>query len=70
MLRQGKPTRRRAARPLRRLPANHHQEHLGDLRQKQNRHADAIAAWQKPAGDGDSIDRAKIQKIDTARKSR
>ena len=31
------------------------QDHLGDLRQKQNRHADAIAAWQKAlAGDGDS----------------
>ena len=43
------------------------QNHLGDLRQKQNRHADAIAAWQKAlAGDGDSIDKSKIQKkIDT-----
>jgi tetratricopeptide (TPR) repeat protein len=48
------------------------QEHLGDLRQKQNRHADAIAAWQKAlAGDGDAIDRSKIQKkIDSAKKSR
>jgi tetratricopeptide (TPR) repeat protein len=48
------------------------QDHLGDLRQKQNRHADAIAAWQKAlAGDGDSIDRGKIQKkIDAAKKSR
>ena len=44
------------------------QDHLGDLRQKQNRHADAIAAWQKAlAGDGDSLDRAKVQKkIDAA----
>jgi len=48
------------------------QEHLGDLRQKQNRHAEAIAAWQKAlAGDGDSIERGKIQrKIDQARKSK
>jgi tetratricopeptide (TPR) repeat protein len=48
------------------------QEHLGDLRQKQNRRTDAIAAWQKAlAGDGDSIDRGKIQKkIDAAKKSR
>ena len=46
------------------------QDHLGDLRQKQNRHADAIAAWQKAlAGDGDGIERAKVQKkIDQARK--
>ncbi len=48
------------------------QEHLGDLRQKQNRRADAIAAWQKAlAGDGDAIDRSKLQKkIDAARKSK
>ncbi len=48
------------------------QEHLGDLREKQNRRADAIAAWQKAlAGDGDSIDRSKVQKkIDAARKSK
>ena len=48
------------------------QEHLGDLRQKQNRHADAIAAWQKAlAGDGESIDRGKIQKkIDAAKKGK
>jgi tetratricopeptide (TPR) repeat protein len=54
-----------------RMPSNSViQEHLGDLRQKQNRQADAIAAWQKAlAGDGDSIDRGKIQKkIDAARK--
>lgn len=55
------------------LPANSViQEHLGDLRHKQNRPADAIAAWQKAlAGDGDSIERAKIQKkIDAAKKTR
>jgi predicted negative regulator of RcsB-dependent stress response len=48
------------------------QEHLGDLRQKQNRRADAIAAWQKAlAGDGDSIDKSKIQKkIDAAKKGK
>ena len=48
------------------------QEHLGDLRLKQNRRADAIAAWQKAlAGDGDSLDRAKVQKkIETARKAK
>ena len=47
------------------------QDHLGDLRLKQNRRNDAIAAWQAAlAGDGDSIDRAKIQKkIDTVRKA-
>jgi tetratricopeptide (TPR) repeat protein len=46
------------------------QDHLGDLRQKQGRLADAVAAWQKAlAGDGDSIERSKIQKkIDAARK--
>jgi tetratricopeptide (TPR) repeat protein len=46
------------------------QDHLGDLRQKQNRHADAIAAWQKAlTGDGDSLDRVRVQKkIDAARK--
>jgi tetratricopeptide (TPR) repeat protein len=38
------------------------QEHLGDLRLKQDRPADAIAAWKRSLdGDGDSIDRAKIQ---------
>jgi tetratricopeptide (TPR) repeat protein len=47
------------------------QDHLGDLRLKQKRHNEAIAAWQAAlAGDGDSIDRAKIQKkIDAARKT-
>jgi len=38
------------------------QEHLGDLRLKQSRPGDAIAAWKRAlAGDGDSIDRGKIQ---------
>ena len=38
------------------------QEHLGDLRLKQSRPADAIAAWKRSLeGDGDSIDRGKIQ---------
>jgi len=48
------------------------QEHLGDLRLKQNRRADAIAAWQKALdGDLESVDRAKLQKkIDSARKSK
>jgi tetratricopeptide (TPR) repeat protein len=48
------------------------QDHLGDLRLKQNRHADAIAAWQRAlAGDMESIDRAKLQKkIDVAKKGR
>ena len=48
------------------------QDHLGDLRQKQNRAADAVAAWQKAlTGDGDSIDRSKIQKkIEAAKKRR
>jgi tetratricopeptide (TPR) repeat protein len=39
------------------------QDHLGDLRLRQHRLQDAIAAWQRAIdGDGDSIDRAKIQK--------
>jgi tetratricopeptide (TPR) repeat protein len=48
------------------------QEHLGDLRLKQNRRADAIAAWQRAlAGDMESVDRTKLQKkIDAAKKSR
>ena len=48
------------------------QDHLGDLRQKQNRQADAIAAWQKAlAGDGEAIEKAKIQKkIEAAKKAR
>ena len=46
------------------------QDHLGDLRQKQNRQADAIAAWQRAlAGDGEAIEKSKVQKkIDQARK--
>lgn len=46
------------------------QDHLGDLRHKQNRRAEAMAAWQKALdGDGDSLDRGKVQKkIDAARK--
>jgi tetratricopeptide (TPR) repeat protein len=48
------------------------QDHLGDLRQKQNRQAEAVAAWQKAlAGDGDALDRTKVQKkIDAAKKVR
>ena len=48
------------------------QDHLGDLRQKQNRPAEAVAAWQKAlAGDGDALDRAKVQKkIEAAKKVR
>jgi tetratricopeptide (TPR) repeat protein len=45
------------------------QDHLGDLRFKQQRFADAAAAWERSLnGDGDSIDRSKIQsKIQDAR---
>lgn len=48
------------------------QDHLGDLRVKQNRRADAIAAWQRAlAGDGEEIDRATIQKkISAAKKGK
>jgi tetratricopeptide (TPR) repeat protein len=48
------------------------QDHLGDLRLKQNRRADAIAAWQRAlAGDMESLDRGKLQKkIDAARKGK
>jgi tetratricopeptide (TPR) repeat protein len=39
------------------------QEHLGDLRFRQQRYADAIVAWERAlAGDGESIDRAAIEK--------
>ena len=39
------------------------QDHLGDLRFKQQRFADAAAAWERSLnGDGDSIDRPRIQK--------
>jgi tetratricopeptide (TPR) repeat protein len=38
-------------------------EHLGDLRLKQQRFADAVAAFERSlAGDGDSIDRASVEK--------
>jgi Flp pilus assembly protein TadD len=45
------------------------QEHLGDLRFKQQRFADAAKAWERAlSGDGQSVDRAKIeQKIRDAR---
>jgi Flp pilus assembly protein TadD len=39
------------------------QDHLGDLRIKQHRPAEAIAAWQRAlAGDGEEIDPEKIRK--------
>jgi tetratricopeptide (TPR) repeat protein len=39
------------------------QDHLGDLRFKQRRYRDAADAWERAlAGDGQSIDRAKIEK--------
>jgi tetratricopeptide (TPR) repeat protein len=39
------------------------QDHLGDLRFRQERYADAAAAWEQSlSGDGDSIDRAAIEK--------
>ena len=38
-------------------------EHLGDLRFKQERYADALAAFERSlAGDGDSIDRVKVER--------
>ena len=38
------------------------QDHLGDLRFTQKRFADAVAAWKKSlGGDGESIDRARIE---------
>ena len=38
------------------------QDHLGDLRFRQQRYADALAAWERSlAGDGESIDRAKVE---------
>jgi tetratricopeptide (TPR) repeat protein len=56
-----------------RLPKNSViQDHLGDLRLKQNRRTDAIAAWERAlAGDMESLDRAKLlKKIEAARKLR
>jgi tetratricopeptide (TPR) repeat protein len=39
------------------------QDHLGDLRFKQQRYSDAAAAWERAlSGDGQSIDRAKIER--------
>ena len=39
------------------------QDHLGDLRFRQQRYADAIAAWERAlAGDGEDIDRTAIEK--------
>ncbi len=39
------------------------QDHLGDLRFRQQRYVDAVAAWERSlAGDGESIDRAKVEK--------
>ncbi len=39
------------------------QDHLGDLRMKQRRYADAAAAWERAlAGDGGAIDRAAIER--------
>jgi tetratricopeptide (TPR) repeat protein len=45
------------------------QDHLGDLRFRQQRYGDAAEAWQRAlAGDGESIDRSKIeQKLREAR---
>jgi tetratricopeptide (TPR) repeat protein len=38
------------------------QDHLGDLRFKQQRYGDAVAAWERSlAGDGEAIDRTKIE---------
>ena len=46
------------------MPANSViQDHLGDLRYRQQRFADAIVAWERAlAGDGESIDRAAIER--------
>jgi len=39
------------------------QAHLGDLRFKQQRYADAAAAWERAvSGDGRSFDRAAVEK--------
>ena len=39
------------------------QDHLGELRFRQQRYVDAVAAWERAlAGDGDAIDRAAIEK--------
>jgi Flp pilus assembly protein TadD len=46
------------------MPANSViQDHLGDLRFRQQRFSDAAAAWERSLnGDGESIDRSRIQK--------
>jgi tetratricopeptide (TPR) repeat protein len=46
------------------LPSNSAvQDHLGDLRFRQQRYEDAAAAWERSlAGDGDSIDRTSVEK--------
>ena len=52
------------------LPSNSVvQDHLGDLRFRQGRYQEASAAWERSlAGDGDSIDRAEIErKVRTAK---
>lgn len=39
------------------------QDHLGDLRFRQKRYAEAVSAWERAlAGDGDAIDRGAIEK--------
>lgn len=39
------------------------QDHLGDLRVRQQRYAEAVAAWERSlAGDAESIDRSKVEK--------
>ena len=47
-----------------RMPANSViQDHLGDLRFRQQRYPDAVRAWERAlAGDGESIDRAAIER--------
>lgn len=56
------------------LPANSViQDHLGDLRYRQQRYVEAVAAWERAlAGDGDSIDRGAIEKklLDARRRLR
>jgi len=47
------------------------QDHHGDVLARRGRSADAIAAWQRAlAGDGESIDRAAIEKKIKAAKAR
>ena len=47
------------------------QDHHGDVLARRGRHADAIAAWQRAlAGDGESIDRAAIERKIKAAKAR